>query len=259
MVLAPLRRIKTLFGRVMLKKEVGGDRGAVASLSRTRRTINAAFRRRRLEIGKLDGFRGGQDMTGAISPGGIARYTTTAIALHWIIAILILANVGLGYAADLVPDGFVRTVVDTHKSTGITVLGLAMLRILWRFSHKPPDSPPSYSPFERFAAHAAHGALYVLIFALPISGWMHDSAWKEAASHPMSLYGLIPWPRIAWIERIEPVEKERLHTLFFAAHTYFAYALYLLLATHIFGALKHQFFDREAELQRMLPSRTRGA
>ena len=198
-------------------------------------------------------------MTQAYSRDQIPRYTNTAIALHWIIAVLILVNIGLGYSAELVPDGFVRPVVDSHKSTGITVLGLAVLRILWRVSHKPPDFPPSYSPFERFAAHAAHGALYILIFALPISGWMHDSAWKGAVTHPMSLYGLVPWPRIGWIEQIEPVEKERLHTLFFAYHNYFAYALYLLLATHIAGALKHQFFDRAAELQRMLPGRTSGA
>ncbi len=197
-------------------------------------------------------------MTGAALTGAIAhdaRYTRTAIALHWIVAALILANVALGYSADLVPDGFVRSIVDTHKSIGITVLGLGILRLLWRFAHKPPEFPQSYSPFERFSAHAAHGALYVLIFALPISGWMHDSAWKDAATHPMSLYGLVPWPRIGWIEHVEAAEKERLHTLFFTAHAYFGYILYFLLALHIVGALKHQFWDREAELQRMLPGR----
>ena len=151
-------------------------------------------------------------MTEAISRDAIARYTKPAILLHWIVAALIIANVGLGYAANLVPDSLVRPIVDTHKSTGITVLGLAILRILWRFSHKPPALPQSYSPFERLAAHAAHGALYVLIFALPISGWIRDSAWKEATTRPMSLYGLISWPRIGWIEQIEPIEKERLHT-----------------------------------------------
>jgi cytochrome b561 len=198
-------------------------------------------------------------MTEVFSRNPIARYSNPAIALHWIIAVLILGNIALGYAADLVPDSAVRSVIDTHKSIGITVLGFAILRILWRVSHRPPVFPQGYSPFERWAAHAAHGALYVLIFALPISGWMHDSAWKAAATHPMSLYGLVPWPRIHWIEGIEPVEKERLHTLFFAWHSYFAYALYLLLAIHIAGALKHQFLDRQPELQRMLPGRARGA
>ena len=182
-----------------------------------------------------------------------ARYTGVAISLHWIVAVLLIVNVALGLSADYLPDGYVRPVIDLHKSIGITVLGLVLLRILWRLSHKPPAMPKTYAPWERFAAHLAHGALYVVILALPVSGWMHDSAWKGAATHPILLYGLIPWPRIGWIEAVEPHEKETLHTVFFAFHAYAAYALYALLALHIIGALKHQFWDREPELQRMLP------
>jgi cytochrome b561 len=182
-----------------------------------------------------------------------ARYTGVAIALHWIVAVLILANVVLGFIADDIPDEYVRSVIDLHKSFGITVLGLVLLRILWRLAHRPPPMPASYSPLERFAAHGAHGLLYLVILALPVTGWMHDSAWKGAASHPMSLYGLVPWPRIGWIESIEPARKEQLHDLFFKAHAYAGYVLYALLALHILGALKHQFWDREPELQRMLP------
>ncbi|WP_210252978.1 cytochrome b [Beijerinckia sp. L45] len=182
-----------------------------------------------------------------------ARYTGIAMILHWIVAILLIVNVALGLSADYIPDGYVRPVIDLHKSIGITVLGLVILRILWRLSHKPPAMPKTYAPWERFAAHAAHGALYLVILALPVSGWMHDSAWKGAATHPILLYGVIPWPRIGWIENVEPHHKEVLHSVFFAAHAYAAYALYALLALHIIGALKHQFWDREPELQRMLP------
>jgi cytochrome b561 len=185
--------------------------------------------------------------------GRVVRYTTIAIVLHWIVAILIIINIALGFFADSVPDSYARSVVDLHKSIGITVLGLVILRILWRAAHQPPPMPAAYSPLKRLLAHAAHGTLYLLILALPISGWMHDSAWKAAATHPMSLYGVIPWPRIGWIENVEPVQKEHLHDVFFAAHVYFGYALYLLLALHIIGALKHQFWDREAELHGMLP------
>jgi len=173
------------------------------------------------------------------------------------IAALILTNVALGFGANWVPDEYVRRMVDLHKSIGITVLGLAILRILWRLTHKPPPMPSKYSLFEQLAAHAAHWMLYVLIFAIPISGWLHDSAWKEAAAHPVWLYGLIPWPRISWIQNIEPAAKERLHTFLFDVHVYLNYALYLLLLLHVFGALKHQFLDREDELQRMIPSRRR--
>ena len=187
------------------------------------------------------------------------RYTQTAAILHWLIAVLIIVNVGLIGTVGYLPEAWGRPLIDTHKSIGITVVGLGLLRILWRAAHAPPPLPDTYARWERHGAKAAHIVLYGLIFFLPLSGWIHDSAWKDAATHPMSLYGLIPWPRIGWIEQIEPVEKERLHTLFFAAHNYFAYALYLLLAFHIGGAVKHQFFDREDELQRMLPGRPKGA
>src|ERR1700709_1137190 len=101
------------------------------------------------------------------------RYTGVAMILHWAVAVLLIGNVALGLSADYIPDGYVRGVIDLHKSIGITVLGLVLLRILWRLSHKPPAMPKTYAPWERFAAHAAHGALYLVILALPLSGWMH--------------------------------------------------------------------------------------
>jgi|SRR5450755_1074211 len=181
----------------------------------------------------------------------VARYTRIAIVLHWLIAALILVNVGLGLSADALPDEWVRVVIDTHKSTGITVLGLVLLRILWRLSHAPPPLPPAYARWERAAAHIVHASLYALMLLLPLSGWMHDSAWKDAATHPMSLFGLVPWPRIGLIESIDPVTKESLHDLFGTIHTGFGYVLYVLLALHIGGALKHQWLDGEPELRRM--------
>ena len=179
------------------------------------------------------------------------RYTRTAMLLHWIVAVLIIGNVVIGLAADSLPDEWVRPAVDTHKSIGITVLGLAILRILWRFAHRPPAMPEGYSPLERLGAHAAHWALYVLIFALPISGWMHDSAWNGGATHPFRLFGLIPWFRIPALADLDPATKDHLHAVLFAWHVWFGYALYALLALHILGALKHQFWDHEPELQRM--------
>jgi cytochrome b561 len=183
------------------------------------------------------------------------RYTYTAIILHWIVAIFMIANVGLILSVDLWPEDFIRPVIDTHKSIGITVLGLGLMRLLWRASHRPPALPESFPEWERKSAHWAHWGLYALILMLPISGWMHDSAWKDAAKFPMTLYGAIPWPRIGLIMDVEPAAKERLHDLFGLIHTSFGYALYVLVALHIAGALKHQFVDRHAELQRMLPGR----
>lgn len=188
------------------------------------------------------------------------RYTRIAMLLHWLIAALIVANVALIWSVDLLPDESVRPVIDTHKSIGITVLGLAILRVLWRVAHKPPAMPQAYARWERVAAHTAHGALYVIIFALPLSGWLHDSAWNAAASHPMRLFGLFEWPRIAIFNGYDPASRDVLHDQLGALHTWCGYILYALLAAHIIGALKHQWLDRQAELQRILPwGRTSGS
>jgi len=184
---------------------------------------------------------------------GAPRYTRTAIALHWLIALLIIGNVVLALSADSLPDDWVRPVINTHKSIGITVLGLALMRILWRVSHKPPPLPREFPSWEKVAAHVAHFVLYFLMIALPLSGWLHDSAWKDAATHPMRLFDLFPWPRIGYVMNLEPALKETLHDRFGALHTWLGYALYALLAMHIGGALKHEWIDRKSVLKRMVP------
>jgi cytochrome b561 len=179
------------------------------------------------------------------------KYTKTAIWLHWAIAVLIGCNIALGIGAGYVPDAYVRPVVDLHKSFGITVLVLFFLRLAWRLSHKPPAFPAGYKLWEARAAHAAHIALYVLIIAIPFTGWIHDSAWKAAAAHPMKLYWFIPWFRLGFVTGLDPATKEYVHGLFGDIHTYLGYALYAVLFLHIAGALKHQFLDKQPELQRM--------
>ena len=184
-----------------------------------------------------------------------SRYTGLAIGLHWLVAALILFNLSLVWLVGYMPDGWVRPTIDTHKSVGITVLGLAILRLLWRAGHPPPPLPDGYPRWEKRASHAAHVALYVLIFALPLSGWLHDSAWKDAPTHPLKLFWLAPWPRIWPLTTLAPDAKEHAHSVLFTLHVWLAYGLYALFGLHLAGALKHQFLDREAELQRMLPGR----
>jgi cytochrome b561 len=186
------------------------------------------------------------------------RYTRVAILIHWTIALLILVNIVLGLSAAWLPpsvlsDVQVRVVVDTHKSIGITVLGLAIVRVLWRLTHRPPPLPTEFPGWEKAAAHFAHILLYVLIFALPLSGWMHDSAWSAAASHPMYLFGLVPWPHVGFLTHLDPALKEQLHTQLGTLHTACSYALYGVLLLHILGALKHQWIDRHPVIGRMLP------
>lgn len=179
------------------------------------------------------------------------RYTSLAITLHWLVAIGIIVNVALAWIWPVVADEQVRSLIDLHKSVGITVLGLAVLRLLWRFGNKPPALPDGYAPWEVRLSHATHILLYLIIFAMPITGWLHDSAWKDAATHPMYLFGLFEWPRIGFIMDMDPVTKERLHDIFGEMHEIAAKIIYVLFALHVLGALKHQFLDKEDELQRM--------
>jgi cytochrome b561 len=180
------------------------------------------------------------------------RYTRVAMLLHWLVAVLIIANVALIWTVNLLPDAAVRPAIDTHKSIGITVLGLAIMRLLWRVGHKPPPLP-TYPKWERAAAHVAHLALYVLIFAMPLSGWLHDSAWNGAATHPMYWFGLFEWPRLPFFNALHPARRDVVHDQWGAIHAWCSYILYALVAAHIAGALKHQWLDRHPELQRMLP------
>lgn len=178
------------------------------------------------------------------------RYSAIAIALHWLMAVLMLGNIVLIWIVDELPDERVRLAIDTHKSIGVTVMGLFVLRLLWRLGHRPP-ALHELAPWERLAAKLGHVGLYALLLAMPLSGWLHDSAWKDAATHPMSLFGVVPWPRIGFIMDMEPAQKEQLHTLFGDMHEWLADGFYVLFALHVLGALKHQFMDRQKMLQRM--------
>ncbi len=177
------------------------------------------------------------------------------MALHWLVALLVIGNLVLVWTIGFLPDPMVRPAIDTHKSIGITVLGLVLLRVLWRLSHPPPPLARAYPRRERLLAHGAHLALYALILGLPLSGWIHDSAFKDAAAHPLRLFGLVPWPRIGAIMALDPVRKEAVHATWFRIHGLLAYGLYALLALHLLGVLKHHLLDRDPVLQRMLPRR----
>jgi cytochrome b561 len=183
------------------------------------------------------------------------RYTTTAIVFHWVVAVLMIVNVALAWSWPYVADESVRPLIDNHKSIGVTVLGLAILRLLWRATHRPPAYPAGYKGWERTVSHLVHGLLYAIIFVMPLTGWIMDSAWKDAATHPMHWFGLFEWPRLAFVQNLDPATRERMHGLFGGAHELSAKALYVLVFLHIAGALKHQWLDGDRELQRMWPGR----
>jgi len=183
------------------------------------------------------------------------RYTTVAIWLHWLVAIGIVANVALAWIWPLGDTNdaigqYVRPMIDTHKSIGITILGLAILRLLWRIGHRPPPYPARYRPWEAALSHAVHWGLYLVIFAMPITGWVMDSAFDKAAENPNYWFGLFQWPRLSFIMTLPPDSKKWVHDTFGAAHGLIAYFVYALVALHLAGALKHQL-QGDKELQRM--------
>jgi len=180
------------------------------------------------------------------------RYTQTAIVLHWLVAALMITNVIMAWTFDYLPDRYAQPVTDTHKSVGIIVLGLGLLRLLWRMGHQPPALLRSLPRWQNRLARTTHVALYVLMFGLPLSGWIYDSAWKDAPSYPIHFFGLFDWPRIAWVAH-QPAElKEKLDSFFGSTHHILGYFLYGLFALHVAGALKHQILDKDPELQRMM-------
>jgi cytochrome b561 len=180
-----------------------------------------------------------------------ARYTGTAIALHWIIALLIIVNVGLAWAWPNVADESVRPLINNHKSIGITLLALVIMRLLWRLTHRPPALADHLKTWEKHAAHTAHILLYVVMFAMPLSGWIMDSAWEKAADNPNFWFGLFEWPRLGFVMDMDVATKKSVHDAFGAMHEISAFILYFLVVVHIGGALKHQFLDKDKELARM--------
>ena len=189
------------------------------------------------------------------APQALSRYTPVAMVLHWLVALLIAMNVALIWSVNYLPDSWVRPAIDTHKSAGVTILGLAVMRVLWRFANPPPPLPASYPRWERISARGVHVALLLLLFGLPLSGWTQDLAWKNAASFPMQWFYLFPWPRISFVLSLEPQTKEIVYAIAGRTHVLLSYALYALFLLHVGGALKHQLIDRKPELQRMWRSR----
>lgn len=179
------------------------------------------------------------------------RYTSTAIALHWIVGLLIIVNIAIAWIWPVAPDEAVRPLINNHKAIGVTVLGLVSMRLLWRLTHRPPPLPVHHQRWEKRAAHLVHIALYVLMFAIPLSGYIMDSAWEKAAEVPMPYFGLFEFPRIGFIMALDPATRDAIHSTFGGVHEVAGKILYLLFFVHVAGALKHQFYDKDRGLARM--------
>ena len=179
------------------------------------------------------------------------RYSAVAMALHWLVAGLILANIWFGWRMGRM-GGLARfETFQVHKSIGVTVLLLTALRVGWRIANPPPPPAVGLSRRERQASRAAHLTLYGLMIVLPLTGWVIVSA--SAYNLPTLLYGVVPWPHIGPVHDLAPGVRRVLEARAGLLHAYLAWSLAALAALHIAAALKHGLADGDAVMRRMMP------
>ncbi len=176
--------------------------------------------------------------------GGISQL------LHWTIALLIVVIGVVGLVMGELP----RTpkyfwVYTAHKSLGLTVLALVLLRICWRLYAGAPRPLPGTPRWQAWLASGTHGLLYLLVLAMPLSGWVYDSA---SALRPFRWFGLAEVPRLAARDEIVAGIAGEAHALLF-------WLLVLVVLGHAGAAFFHHFIQRDATLARMLPRRRRPA
>jgi cytochrome b561 len=169
------------------------------------------------------------------------HYTRTAVSLHWLIAGLILAALFMGWTMTSMEfsPGKLK-LVNYHKWVGVTVLALVLLRISWRLTHRPPPLEPM-AGWQRFSAHAGHGLLYLLMVAMPLSGW----AYSNATGYPIVYLGKLPLPDIVGRDK-------ELGAQLLLLHKTLAIAMAATVALHVLAALQHHFFHGDRTLRRML-------
>jgi cytochrome b561 len=181
---------------------------------------------------------------------GRSRYSTTAMWLHWIIALIIIGNLVGGLTIDFwldSPDAAMKqtggVIMSLHKSLGLTVIVLTLLRLATRIASPPPPLPAHMTPLEQLLARATHLLFYILMLALPLSGWAMVSTGKTVK--PIPWFGLFDVPAL-------PLPAS-LHGVFGEGHEIIGFIAIATIALHIAGGLKHQYLDRDDVLGRMLP------
>jgi cytochrome b561 len=188
------------------------------------------------------------------APGGTPRstYSTVAITLHWLIALGILTNIGLAWYFGTLKGPEAVAPIQLHKSIGITVLLLTLLRIGWRLTHAAPPLPAAMHTWEKWAAKATHFVFYVLMLGLPLSGWAMVSASPLIKVHPTVLFWTIPWPSVPF-PGFDSDQLHDTHKLLEKTHELLGWIAYATIALHVAAALKHQIIDRDDVLSRMIP------
>lgn len=171
---------------------------------------------------------------------------------HWVIAALLICNIALGlYFADLPPDAWKGELAQWHKSIGLTVLVLSVMRLAWRLTHSAPPLPDDMPRVLHLAARGTHYLFYFLIVAIPLTGWIMVSA--SASGRPTVFFHLFAWPHISFLADLPRPQKVGLHEPLKSAHVVLAWTAIVLIPLHVAAALYHQFIRRDDLLLRMLP------
>jgi len=184
-------------------------------------------------------------------------YSGLAKLLHWLIALVIAGMVSLGvYMTEVQGDlQYKLWLYQLHKSFGVTLFALLAIRLAWRQISPPPPMPPSMPAWEQRAAKAAHIGLYVLMFALPLSGWARVSA--SPLSVPTQVFGLFTLPHIPWLASLANETKQAWEPVFQTIHWALAWTLVAIAAVHAGAALRHALILKDGVMTRMLPRRSR--
>jgi cytochrome b561 len=175
------------------------------------------------------------------------RYTTPAIALHWLMAALILGSFGVGlYMADLPLSPTKLQIYSWHKWAGVTAFLLVFVRLAWRIGHRPPPLPATMARWQQIAAHGGHALLYLLMIAIPLSGWLMSSA----KGFQTVYFGVLPIPDLL-------AKNKELGDVLRDVHETLNFLMIAVVFGHVGAALKHHFIDRDDILTRMAPRHSR--
>ena len=181
------------------------------------------------------------------------RYGSVAMAFHWVIALLIIANVVLGlWLGEFMERGdpLKYSVAQWHKSIGLTVLVLSVLRVVWRLMNPHPPAPWT-SPLMRGLSLASHYAFYFLIVAIPITGYVMASA--SPLGNGTDYFGLFTWPNLPFFDGMTREQLHPIHETWETVHETLAWSAIVLLPIHIGAALYHHLKLRDDVFSRMLP------
>jgi len=172
------------------------------------------------------------------------RYTSVAIALHWIIALALIWQLTLGFSLEGAPRAAKGAFVELHKSLGITILLLSLVRLAWRLTHKPPPLPADMKGWKKLLAKATHVGFYLIMIGAPLGGWAMSSASTRAGE--LKVWGA-PWPLL-------PLPKsDALAGALFTGHMLAGFIAVGLIALHVGGVVKHMVFDGNDVLWKMVP------